>query len=114
MKMADGGFRPAYNVQWASTPHSQIIVGVEVNNCGSDGGQLSPNARASPTTLSTTSCEWLADGGFASDADIEDAHQRWHHRLRSSAPSRNSSRDPYVPLPDDSEALAQWASAHGQ
>jgi hypothetical protein len=41
MKMADGGFRPAYNVQLASTPHSQIIVGVEVNNCGSDGGQLS-------------------------------------------------------------------------
>jgi len=42
MKMADGGFRPAYNVQFATTPESQIIVGVEVNNCGSDLGQLSP------------------------------------------------------------------------
>ena len=42
MKMADGGFRPAYNVQLASTPDSQIVVGVAVNNCGSDGGQLSP------------------------------------------------------------------------
>ena len=42
MKMADGGFRPAYNVQLTTTTDSQIIVGVEVNNCGSDLGQLSP------------------------------------------------------------------------
>jgi len=38
MKMADGGFHPAYNVQFAS----QIIIGVEVSNLGSDPGQLIP------------------------------------------------------------------------
>jgi hypothetical protein len=42
MKMADGGFRPAYNVPFTTATDSQIIVGVDVNNLGSDLGQLSP------------------------------------------------------------------------
>jgi transposase len=42
MKMADGGFRPAYNVQFATDVDSRIIVGVELTNSGSDGGQLIP------------------------------------------------------------------------
>jgi len=36
MKMADGGFRPAYNVQVASAAGEQIVVAVAVSNCGSD------------------------------------------------------------------------------
>jgi hypothetical protein len=42
MKMADGGYRPAYNVQFSTATDSQIIVGVDVINIGSDQGQLSP------------------------------------------------------------------------
>ena len=42
MKMADGGYRPAYNVQFSTVTDKQIIVGVEVINVGSDQGQLSP------------------------------------------------------------------------
>ena len=42
MKMADGGYRPAYNIQFTTATDSQIIVGVDVNNIGSDLGQLSP------------------------------------------------------------------------
>src|ERR1700730_13263870 len=34
MKMADGGFRPALNVQLATTTDSQVITGVEVTNSG--------------------------------------------------------------------------------
>jgi hypothetical protein len=36
MKMADGGFRPAYNVQVASAAGEQIVVAVDVGNNGSD------------------------------------------------------------------------------
>jgi len=36
MKMADGGFRPAYNVQFASDTTSGAIAGVAVDNSGSD------------------------------------------------------------------------------
>jgi len=42
MKMADGGFRPAFNVQFATTADSRVIVGVEVTNSGSDSGLVGP------------------------------------------------------------------------
>jgi len=113
MKMADGGFRPAYNVQFGSTPHSQIIVGVEVSNCGSDGGQLSPMLEQVQQRYQQRPAEWLADGGFASDADIEDAYRGGTTVYAPVRHPRNSSRDPYVPLPDDSEAIAQWRQRMG-
>ena len=36
MKMPDGGFRPAFNVQFATDTKTQVITGVEVTNSGSD------------------------------------------------------------------------------
>jgi transposase len=42
MKTGDGGFRPAYNVEFASDGASRMIVSVDVTNCGSDSGQMSP------------------------------------------------------------------------
>jgi hypothetical protein len=113
MKMAEGGFRPAYNVQLASTPGSQIIVGVDVNNCGSDGGQLSPMLEQVQQRYQQRPAEWLADGGFANDIDIEDAHRTGTTVYAPVRHPRNSSRDPYVPLPDDSQALAEWRQRMG-
>jgi transposase len=113
MKMADGGFRPAYNVQLSTTTDKQIIVGVEVNNCGSDAGQLSPMLDQVEKRYQQCPAEWLADGGFASDADIEDAHSGGTTVYAPVRHPRNSSREPYVPLPDDSEALAQWRQRMG-
>jgi len=42
MKMANGGFSPALNVQFATDAATRIIVGVQVSNEGTDGGELSP------------------------------------------------------------------------
>ena len=42
MKMADGGFRPAYNVQLATDVDSRGIVGVTVTNLGSDRSSVPP------------------------------------------------------------------------
>jgi transposase len=42
MKMADGGFRPAYNVELGATCGSLVITAVAVLTRGSDGGQLTP------------------------------------------------------------------------
>ena len=113
MKMADGGFRPAYNVQLATTPDSQIIVGVEVNNCGSDLGQLSPMLEQVEQRYEQRPAEWLADGGFARNADIEDAHRGGTTVYAPVRHPRNSNRDPYVALPDDSEAIIQWRQRMG-
>lgn len=113
MKMADGGFRPAYNVQFTTTTDSQIIVGIEVNNCGSDLGQLSPMLEQVEQRYEQRPAEWLADGGFARNADIEDAHRGGTTVYAPVRHPRNSSRDPYVALPDDSEAIVQWRQRMG-
>lgn len=113
MKMADGGFRPAYNVQFTTTTDSQIIVGVEVNNCGSDLGQLSPMLDQVQHRYEQCPAEWLADGGFARNADIEDAHRRGITVYAPVRHPRDSSRDPHVALPDDSEAIVQWRQRMG-
>ena len=42
MKMGDGGFRPAYNVQFATDCAAQVIVGVDAVTAGSDMAQLAP------------------------------------------------------------------------
>lgn len=53
MKMADGGFRPAYNVQFASDTTSGAIAGVAVDNSGSDMGKLAPMSEASASTTAS-------------------------------------------------------------
>jgi transposase len=113
MKMADGGFRPAYNVQLSTTTESQIIVGVEVNNSGSDAGQLSPMLEQVEQRYEQCPAQWLADGGFARTADIEDAHQRGITVYAPVRQPRDSSRDPHVALPEDSEAIIQWRQRMG-
>jgi hypothetical protein len=42
MRMADGGYRPAYNGQLATDATSQIIVGIDVVTQGTDHGQIEP------------------------------------------------------------------------
>ena len=42
MKMPDGGFRPAYNVELATDSANGVIVGVAVTSAGTDAGQASP------------------------------------------------------------------------
>lgn len=64
MRMADGGYRPAYNIQFATDPESQVIVGVEVTNEGSDQGQLEPMLDQIEERYEVTPADALVDGGF--------------------------------------------------
>ncbi len=42
MKMPNGGFDAAFNVQFASDADARVIVGIAVTNEGADGGQMPP------------------------------------------------------------------------
>lgn len=42
MKMPDGGFRPAYNVELATDSAKGVIVGLAVTSEGTDAGQAAP------------------------------------------------------------------------
>src|SRR3954468_23158510 len=71
MKMADGGFRPAYNVEYSTTCDGQVVVGVDVVTRGSDQGQLPPMLDQIEERFGERPNEALVDGGFANRKDIE-------------------------------------------
>ena len=69
MKMADGGFRPAFNAQLMTTTQGQVIVGVELTNAGTDQGQLHPMVEQVQRRYGGGPTEVLADGGYV---DLDD------------------------------------------
>lgn len=71
MKMGDGGFRPAFNVEFATDTASQVIVAVDVINTGSDMGQMPPMIDQIEKRFDRRPDEYLVDGGFAKKPDIE-------------------------------------------
>lgn len=64
MKMGDGGFRPAYNVQFCSDGGSRLIVSVDVTNSGSDRCQLVPMHQRVGEHYGRVPGDYLVDGGF--------------------------------------------------
>jgi transposase len=107
MKMADGGFRPAYNVQVASTAGEQIVVGVEITNNGSDRGLLRPMLQYLQARLGRRPARHLVDGGFNSAQDIEWAHHQGIEIYCPPIQSRHGT-DPYSPRRDDGEGVLAW------
>lgn len=115
MKMADGGFRPGYNAQLATDTETQVIVGVGLTNAGSDMGQVAPMVEEIEDRCGKAPKEVLVDGGFASRKDID------HLAAKEPAVTvytpvqkpKDAERDPHLPRPDDSEAVASWRKRMG-
>jgi transposase len=80
MKMGDGGFRPAYNVQLATVGSPmggpRTVVGVQVTNVGSDMGAMPALLDDVERRTGTTPRVTLADGGHASHEAIRNAEAR--------------------------------------
>jgi hypothetical protein len=119
MKMADGGFRPAYNVQVAADVVTQLVVGVDVTNQGSDTGQLGPMMDRLHCRYGTVPKDVLADTGFANRIDIELlSRPPFGCRLYIPPPAPRSTRPRGSPRLNDTPHLEDWrrrmASAAGQ
>ena len=69
-KMADGGTRPAMNVQFASDGDAQMIVAVKVTSQGSDSGLMGPMYQKIRTDYGPPPGKYLVDGGFTHRADV--------------------------------------------
>jgi transposase len=117
MKMADGGFRPAYNVQVASVAGTPIVVAVEVTNNGSDRGLLQPVLQQLQDRIGCCPTRYLADGGFHSAKDIEWAHKQGIE-VYCPPPRSKHGKDPYAPRRGDGQGVLAWrarmASEQGQ
>ena len=74
MKMGDGGFRPAYNVQFATAADaSGVIVGVDVTMRGSDQGEMLAMRAQVEARTGVHVDEHLVDAGYAQHAEIDAA-----------------------------------------
>ncbi|HTD27734.1 MAG TPA: IS1182 family transposase, partial [Candidatus Elarobacter sp.] len=108
MKMADGGYRPAYNVQLATAVEGRVIVGVQVTNAGTDLAQLTPMRAAVEQRTGQQPREYLVDGGFV---QLESIAAAAADGVTVYAPVRKPPRadiDPHVAKPTDAPAVAAW------
>jgi hypothetical protein len=116
MKFADGGYRPGYNVQFATATGSGVIVGVEVTNAGTDNEQLTPMLNQLDARYKRIPDEALVDGGFATVDAIEKATARKctvYAPLKEEAKQREAGKDPHARKEGDSDAIADWRSRMG-
>lgn len=110
MKMADGGYRPAYNLQFSTACQGQVIVGVDVVTEGTDHGQLPPMLGQIEGRFGQRPKEALVDGGFASHEDIEEV-QRGKEGRKVYAPvpePKKAGVDRHEPKATDSQEVAEW------
>jgi transposase len=112
MKMADGGFRPAYNLQFATDTATQVIVGADATNVGSDQGQLAPMVAQVEARHAQAPGAMLVDGGFAKTEDIEAVSPRTTVNAPVQKP-KDPTRDPHAPRAGDTPAVAAWRARMG-
>ena len=117
MKMADGGFRPAYNCQLATAAGGDIVLVTDAKTVGSDRGLMRPMLDEIKKRYGVWPKRHLVDGGFNKNADTEWAAS---HGVRVYGPPSRSKHkhDPYAPRADDGPGVAAWRarmnSPHGK
>ena len=106
MRMGDGSYRPAYNVQFTTTVEDSHIVGVRVVDSGADYGLLEPAIDEVAERYEAKPERVLADGGYFSKADIETLHDR-EIELFCPLPT-NTKGDPAIPKRNDGPGTITW------
>ncbi len=116
MKMPDGGFRPAYNVQFATTVKGGVIVGVAVTTDGTDAQQLPPMVAQIEERFDAKPKVMLVDGGFASLESIDQVEQQQikvYAPVKDAAKQLKAGKDPYARKKKDTDQTAEWRSRMG-
>lgn len=116
MKMGDGGYRLAYNVQFATALDSRVIYGVSV------GHTLDPKTapilmtqvqeRLKKLNLRSIS-NWIADAAYSSINDIETVFLLFPECRYFAPASPRTGIDPKKIKKTDSEAVKKWRSMIG-
>ena len=112
MKMPDGGFRPAYNVQFATDAGSGLVVSATATTQGTDSGELGRGADRIVARYGRPPRTVLADHGFASLADIQRPADGYgsevYMPVKDAAVWEAGGRDPYRPRPGGTPAVGVW------
>ena len=108
MKMSDGGYRPALNIQAATLNESRVIVGVEVTNNGTDSGQMEPVLDQIESDFGERPQEILVDGGFNSRDDVTTVEQSNTKVYSPVRKTRKAGEDPDARKRDDTDEVFGW------
>ena len=112
MKMPDTGFRPGYNVMFATAGSPlggpRTIVGVLLSNQGTDTGMLLPMTEEIEARTGQVPKVLLADGNHLKHSDIQQVRQKG---VRVLVPPKKSQRSETRASPPPSDpAVAEWLS----
>jgi transposase len=107
LKMADGGYRPGYNVQFATDMAGDAIVGVGVTNVGDDHAEFVPMFEQVARRTGRWPQAAVVDAGVASKASIT-ALAPNGVTVYAPIPQRKGVEDPSRRCADDSDAVAAW------
>jgi transposase len=110
MKMSDGGYRPAYNVQMATDVESGVIVGAAVINQGNDSGQGEIMESQVAQRAGIHPEAYLMDGSYAQRDSITTLTRRHITVYAPVRPPRTetSGRDRNSPRSDDNKEVIAW------
>jgi transposase len=113
MKMADGGWRPAWNIQLATDVESRVIVGVRVTDKGNDQGQIEPMLEEIGRRTEELPKDLLVDGGFVKLKSIERAAEAGVAVYAPPQQAKRSDVDATKPKENDGPGVVAWRERMG-
>jgi transposase len=113
MRMADGGYRPAYNLQFATDVEGRAIVGVQVTDKGNDQSQMEPMLAEIGRRTEQLPKEYLVDGGFVKLESIEKAAACGVKVYAPTHDPRRKDIDATKPKKNDGPGVAAWRQRMG-
>lgn len=115
MKMANGGFNPAVNVQLATDTESRAIVGVDVSAEGNDHHLSEPMRQQVEQRTGQKVHEHLMDGGYLVMDEIETAAAQNVTVYVPPKPPRDPERagGEFTPKATESQVLGDWRKRMG-
>ena len=116
MKMGDGGYRLAYNVQFATGLDSRVIYGVDVVSALDPGTppRLMAQVQEVLKRLKLDKIKnWIADAAYSSKNDIITAAQLFSDCFYFAPPKPNKNVDPKIVKKDECEAVKNWRESIG-
>ena len=116
MKMGDGGYRLAYNIQLATGMTSRVIFGVDVVTTLDQGTSPYMMARVH-NRLKTLGMvppkSWIADAAYSAKHDVEMSEKTFPNCLYYAPPKTRKNIDPKKHLKRDSKAIKKWRDLIG-
>lgn len=111
MKMGNGGFDPAFNVQFATDGDARVIVAVDVTNGGTDGGELPPMLDKIKEQYGKTPDKALVDSAYATQESVT-AAEKAGTKVVSTIPRAEQlekhGKDPHSPQRRDTDEYVQF------